>query len=159
MFEQLRRIFGHAVPPHDPADLVDAVDDGIDLRAAIDAHERWKSRLDDVLAGRSSADLRPEAICFDDRCELGRWIHGKGKARLGALPGFTALLSDHKQFHYAASNVVALSRAGKVDQALVIMTGPYARASDGVLRALRDLLHIRETHKARSAPSRRRPVA
>jgi hypothetical protein len=143
MLSLLRKFF---LGPDDAAvraQVASAVDEGLDLNAAVAAHENWKIRLDLFLAGQSKEDLRPEVICFDDRCDLGQWmIHSSGKARLGSLPGFIALLSDHKQFHYAASNVVALAKAGKVADAARMMDGPYARASGGVVSALKGMMSV-----------------
>ena len=140
MFEQFRKFFSDGKDSAQQAALASAVSEGLDLNAAISAHENWKMRLDLYLSGTSKEDLRAEVICFDDRCDLGKWIHSTGKARLGKLPGFTALLSDHKQFHYAASNVVALAQAGKIVEAEKMMDGPYARHSAGVISALNDML-------------------
>lgn len=112
---------------------------GLDIDAAILAHENWKVRLDAYLAGRSTEDLRPEVICFDNRCDLGRWIHGPGAQRLGSYPGFAALTEHHRMFHYAASNVVSLAQAGKSAEAGRMLTGLYAQKSSAVLGALREL--------------------
>ena len=149
MLEQLRKFFFDSKDSSQLAEVASAVNEGLDLNAAISAHENWKMRLDLYLGGKSTEDLRAEAICFDDRCDLGKWIHSTGKARLGRLPGFTALLSDHKQFHYAASNVVALSKAGKLAEAAKMMAGPYARYSAGVISALNDMLSITKQPKSR----------
>jgi Chemoreceptor zinc-binding domain len=150
MLDFIRRFFGSSEHSTESDEFIRAVDDGLDLRAAVAAHENWKIRLDAYLAGQSSEDLRPEVICFDDRCDLGKWIHSTGKARLGRLPGFTALLSDHKQFHYAASNVVALAKAGKKLDALKMLAGPYAHASKGVMGALTGMMQLVERQKAKA---------
>jgi len=136
---------------------------GLDLKAAIAAHRNWKLKLDDVLAGRSDEDLKAEHICFDDRCDLGKWIHGPAKAKLNALVGFQKLVSDHRTFHHAASNVVALAKAGKADQALTILTGPYDTASRNVIAALEEIESIvssPRTAKLRAAdfPSFKRQI-
>jgi hypothetical protein len=139
MFGFLRSFFLGGDAAAMKLDVASAVDDGLNLGAAISAHENWKIRLDSYLSGKSTEDLRSEVICFDDRCDLGKWIHSTGKERLGKYPGFTALLADHKQFHYAASNVVALAKAGKLVEADQMLKGPYARASLGVINALTEM--------------------
>lgn len=134
------------------AELNTADGTGLDLNAAIAAHRNWKLRLDSVLAGRSSEDLLAEHICFDDRCDLGKWIHGPAKAKLRGLVGFQKLVADHRTFHHAASNVVALAKAGKADQALAILTGPYDTASRNVIAALEEIESIVSSRRA--APKR-----
>ena len=51
----------------------------IDIDAAIASHESWRLQLQDMVNGRSTEVMRPERICQDDRCDLGRWLHGTGK--------------------------------------------------------------------------------
>ena len=136
MLDLIKKFFGGDADSAADESLRQAMEAGLDIRAAKAAHENWKLRLEAYLAGKSNEDLRAETICFDDRCDLGKWIYSTGKPRLGNFPGFTALMADHKQFHYAASNVVALAQAGKTTEAVKMMTGPYARASAGVLGAL-----------------------
>ena len=75
----------------------------------------------------------------DDRCDLGKWIHTAGRAKLGAFPGFTALQGHHKMFHYAASNVVALTQAGKTDEARKMLDVQFAQHSNEVVRDLKML--------------------
>jgi hypothetical protein len=70
---------------------------------------------------------------------LGKWIHGSGKAKLGQYPGFTALMSHHKMFHFAASNIVALQSRGKTAEADVILKGQFAQFSKSVMGDLNAL--------------------
>lgn len=120
---------------------------GLDVEAALMAHSNWKLRLEAYLDGKSSEDLRPEVICFDDRCDLGRWIHGPGAQRLGRYRGFTALRENHRMFHYAASNVVSLNQSGRKAEARRMLDGVYAGFSTKViddLTGLRDLAQRRK---------------
>ena len=50
----------------------------IDIDAAIASHERWRLQLQDMVNSRSDEVMRPERICQDDRCDLGRWLYGAG---------------------------------------------------------------------------------
>ncbi len=112
-----------------------------DVDAAIAAHQNWKYRLQAYLKGQSNEDFSPEVICFDDRCDLGRWLHGPGKAHLGHYPGFTALMGHHKMFHYAASNVVALYKADKLMHSHQILNGQYAAYSKALVQDLDRMRH------------------
>ena len=112
----------------------------LDFETAIAAHENWKLRLRAFLEGSSSEKFVAEEICFDDRCDLGKWIYSSGRAKLGTFPGFTALIGHHKMFHYAASNVVALAQAGKIDEAGKILEVQFSQHSVEVIRDLK-MLH------------------
>lgn len=111
----------------------------IDIDTAIQAHENWKLRLQNYLDGRSTEDLRPELICLDDRCELGRWLHGPGRERLGKYPAFSILVARHKLFHVQASTVVAHAQAGHLDQARGTLDSGYRHASNQVVLLLKEL--------------------
>ena len=132
------------------AELVEAAD-GLDIQMAIGAHENWKLRLQAHLDGTSKEEFSAEVICFDDRCDLGKWIHSSGKARLGKYPGFTALMNHHKMFHYAASNVVALNKSGKVDDARKMLDGQFASFSKSVVGDLQMLQSAASSGRKRKA--------
>lgn len=120
----------------------------LDIDMAMSAHENWKLRLSAHLEGKSTERFSAEEICFDDRCDLGRWIHGDGKARLGNFPGFTALMGHHKMFHYAASNVVSLAKAGKAAQAQAMLSGQFTKFSGEVIQDLELLRKLVDGAKA-----------
>ena len=113
--------------------------DDLDIQVAISAHENWKNRLQAYLDGTSKEVFDANVVCFDDRCDLGKWIHSSGKAKLGQYPGFTALMSHHKIFHFAASNVVALQSRGKTAEAEVILRGQFTQFSKAVVGDLKAL--------------------
>jgi hypothetical protein len=114
----------------------------LDIDMAQAAHQNWKLRLLAYLDGSSNENLSAETICFDDRCDLGQWIHGEGKASLGRFPGFTALMGHHKMFHYAASNVVALTAVGKHAEARQMLNGQFESFSRSVIAELDTLREI-----------------
>jgi hypothetical protein len=111
----------------------------IDVDTAIAAHENWKLRLQNYLDRKSSEDLKPEVVCLDDRCDLGKWLHGAGKMRLGAYPAFSVLVARHKYFHLQASTVVALAQAGEKDKAGQTLGSSYRHASNQVVLLLKEL--------------------
>lgn len=114
----------------------------LDFDTAIAAHENWKLRLRSFLEGTSTEKFIAEEICFDDRCDLGKWIYSTGRTQLGTFPGFTALMGHHKMFHYAASNVVALAQVGKIDEAGKILEMQFSQHSSEVVRELQILRTI-----------------
>jgi hypothetical protein len=111
----------------------------LDIDVAIGAHQNWKDRLLTYLEGRSTEDLRPEVICHDDRCDLGKWIHADGQKQLGQYSMFAELRAVHKMFHQQASSVVALHQAGKHESAKSLLEGDYSKTSERIIRRLKDL--------------------
>jgi len=77
----------------------------------IGAHVMWKQRLTAFLAGNSTETLDPDTIQLDDRCALGKWIYGDGKA-MSELPRYEEVRGLHAQFHQYAADVVRLHLAG-----------------------------------------------
>ena len=132
-------LFGFGKQSLDEIDFAQSALNDLDIPFAVSAHENWKNRLQAYLAGTSKEVFDANVICFDDRCDLGKWIHSTGKARLGQYPGFTALMSHHKMFHFAASNVVALQRRGKTAEADVILNGQFTQFSNSMVGDLQAL--------------------
>lgn len=111
----------------------------IDIDSAISAHQNWKARLTNVLAGTSTEKLQPELVCLDDRCDLGKWLHGSGKQRMSHLPAFTMLIARHKQFHLEASTVLATAQNGDLASATSLLNGNYQHTSVQVVTLLQHL--------------------
>lgn len=75
----------------------------LDLDAAIANHEVWRQQLEDLVHGRSGEVPQAEPICSADRCDLGRWLGGTGRLRLGHYPAFGMLVARHQYFHQQAA--------------------------------------------------------
>lgn len=111
----------------------------LDINNAISAHENWSQRLQAVLKGTSSEQLQPEVVCQDDRCDLGKWLHGPGRDRLGKYPAFSVLVARHKHFHLEASTVLTLAQAGEKEKAEQKLASGYRHASTQVVLLLKEL--------------------
>jgi Chemoreceptor zinc-binding domain len=111
----------------------------IDIDTAIAAHENWKLRLRNYLDGKSTEQLSPDVVCLDDRCDLGKWLHGPGGQRLGKYPAFTMLIARHKYFHVQASTVVALTQAGEKAKAEETLKTNYEHGSTQTVLLLKEL--------------------
>lgn len=111
----------------------------IDIDAAIASHEGWRLQLQDMVHGRSSEVMRPERVCQDDRCDLGRWLNGSGSARLGHYPAFEMLVARHRYFHQQAAAVVTSFQAGEQANAVQLLNGRCRHASNQVLLLLKEL--------------------
>ncbi len=118
----------------------------IDIDSAISAHQNWKVRLSNVLNGTSTETLKPEVVCLDDRCDLGKWLHGAGTQRMGHVPAFTMLIARHKQFHLEASTVLATAQGGNMQAATTMLNGAYNHTSQQVVTLLQHLKQGLQKH-------------
>src|SRR5512142_3129062 len=77
---------------------------------AIVVHSAWKRNIRAYLE-KPDGTLKGEDIGVDNKCELGKWIHGEGR-HYAALPEFGTLSSAHKRFHLAAADLVRRANSG-----------------------------------------------
>lgn len=111
----------------------------INLMDAVQAHVKWKVRLQDYLNGTSTEKLDPMIICRDDQCVLGKWIHGPALKHFHEDATFHQLRADHAQFHFIAGNVVKHVQDNERAAAEALMDGDYKQASHKVVHALTEL--------------------
>lgn len=151
----LRRVFGgargqEAVPSLELCDSsrasgaqdslrADTVLAALDIDAAINAHERWKTHLMDYLEGRTTEGLDPAEVRRSDRCALGRWLHGVGGELLGDQPAYAVLMARHQYFHEQAAMLVELAQEGEWDKAVQVLHGGYRYGSSQVVLLLKEL--------------------
>lgn len=123
-----------------PADANAAEIGGLNFMTAIDAHMKWKGRLESYINGTSGEDLHVEAVARDDRCPLGQWIYGTGGATFGSVQAFGDMQAMHAHFHKCAGQVLATAQKGDKDEALRMLDrGEYVRASERVKMQLAKL--------------------
>lgn len=111
----------------------------LDIDTAIANHENWKARLMKHIKGESAEALDPEVICQDDRCDLGKWLHGPGGHKLGKYPAFSVLVARHKYFHIQASTVVAQVQSGESEAAQKTLDTSFKHGSTQVVLLLKEL--------------------
>lgn len=111
----------------------------MNLEDAARKHSEWKVNFFKAIATKSQVDAT--SICRDDRCELGKWLHGPGHGTHGLLPGFQECIDRHAAFHAEAGKVASAINAGKLDEATKLLNGgtPYAAASTAVVGAIQAL--------------------
>ncbi len=106
------------------------LEEEFDFMSAIEAHIRWKVRLEGYIDGTSGEALEAETVRRDDQCALGCWIHGEGGSRYGSHPRFASMKDVHAEFHRSAGEIVRLVDQGDRDGARDILNrGAYAKAS------------------------------
>ena len=114
-------------------------DEDLDFQKWINAHRAWRQRLVALLEGNSKEQLDEQAVCRDDRCELGHWIHGNGQRFYGDESAFQRLTNDHAAFHRAAGEVVSLHRQQDERQARRVLNGEFDLCSVRVISGLEAL--------------------
>jgi hypothetical protein len=117
----------------------ESIKNEINIMDAINAHVKWKVRLQDYLNGTSTETLDPMVICRDDQCVLGKWIHGPAMKHFHEHEAFHTLRADHAQFHFIAGNVVKKVQENDRGGANALMSNDYAHASRKVVQALNEL--------------------
>lgn len=106
---------------------------GLNFKTAIDAHMKWKMRLDNYIKGSSTEQLVVDTVCRDDQCPLGKWIHDKGGEKFGYSETFFDMKAHHAHFHRCAGGVLAAAQAGDTATALKLLNGgDYVKASERV---------------------------
>jgi methyl-accepting chemotaxis protein len=106
------------------------------LDTAFHAHTEWKVKLREAIAKKEHLDA--ESIAVDDRCVLGKWLRGEGKAKYGQLAAFNECVSSHAAFHKAAGQVARAITAHKFDEASKMLEAgtPFSMTSTEVGLAL-----------------------
>ena len=111
----------------------------INLDAAIAKHTEWKAKLRRAIASWQQLDAA--TISKDNCCDLGKWLHGGGKAKLGHKPEFQAVVGLHRTFHAEAGKVAEFINAKKYSEAEQALDNgtSYSEASDSVRSAIHAL--------------------
>lgn len=113
---------------------------GLNFKSAVDAHMKWKMRLESYIGGTSTEDLKVEVVCRDDQCPLGKWIYSRGGSDFGYSETFFDMKAHHANFHRCAGEVLSAAQAGRKDEALQLLhRGEYVRASERVKKLLAKL--------------------
>ncbi len=142
----LKRIAGVPEGAEQTAPAAHAAEDrgaevgGLNFKSAVDAHMKWKVRLENYIGGTSDEDLQVDIVSCDDRCPLGKWIYSQGGSRFGYSETFFDMKAHHAHFHRCAGTVLAAAQRGDTRQALQLLHhGDYVRASERVKTLLAKL--------------------
>ncbi len=122
-----------AAPAAAPADERGAELAGLNFKTAVDAHMKWKVRLESYIAGTSEEQLKVDVVSRDDQCPLGKWIYDKGGEKFGFSETFLDVKAHHAHFHRCAGSVLAAAQAGETVAALKLLRGgDYVKSSERV---------------------------
>lgn len=104
---------GPATPAAPVAPVSDSVSTaGIDFMAAIEAHIRWKVRLENYIDGTTTEKLDAEVVGKDNQCPLGKWIYGIGGEKYETNPLFQEIRTIHADFHTCSAGVMHQADGG-----------------------------------------------
>ncbi len=110
----------------------------------IEAHLKWKLRLKEYLAG-GGQPINADEACQDHLCQMGKWIHGKGR-NLAGMPEYENLKQHHAAFHQCAGQIIRHSDDGQREQAARLLDGTFSDCTQktvGAIRVLRTSLQRR----------------
>lgn len=106
---------------------------GLNFKTAVDAHMKWKVRLESYISGTSTEQLKVEVVCRDDQCPLGKWIYDQGGEKFGYSETFFDMKVHHAMFHRCAGKVLEAAQSGDKDGATRLLNaGEYVKASERV---------------------------
>ena len=138
-----------SVPTAGPVSEKSAELAGLNFKTAIDAHMKWKVRLESYINGTSDEDLKVEVICRDDQCPLGKWIYDKGGEQFGYSETFVDVKSHHAHFHRCAGAVLETAQNGDKEAALKLLRGgEYVKTSERVKMLLARMFIIASEGRA-----------
>lgn len=104
----------------------------MNLDQAIKKHTEWKLKFRSAINKRETMDA--VTIAKDNCCELGKWLHGEAKTKLGKLASYTQCVAKHAEFHTEASKVAHAINAKKFAEAEAMLNSgaPYMKISSAV---------------------------
>ncbi|MBI4693498.1 MAG: CZB domain-containing protein [Gammaproteobacteria bacterium] len=91
----------------------------MDLNQAIAAHSDWKLKLRAAITKKEKVDA--VTLSADDKCVLGKWLHGDAKAKYSSLKSYTDCLAKHASFHREAGKVAQAINAGNYTDAVAML--------------------------------------
>ena len=113
----------------------------MDWKQAIAQHAKWKEEFCSAFAKQHAMDA--DTIAQDNCCEVGKWLHGEAKSRLGRLASYSECITEHAAFHVEAAKVARAinSKRYAEAEAMLCAGAPYATASASVAAAI---VHLKQ---------------
>lgn len=109
---------------------------------AIKAHSDWKLKLQRYVKGMGDP-VDVDKLSKDNVCALGCWIYGDGQ-KYKAHAEFQNLVIAHREFHFAASEIVKRKDRGEnVKEEIVLGSkSAFCEASERVVSLLMALKRV-----------------
>lgn len=108
----------------------------MDVNSAMVAHKAWHQKFRNAIEERQQLDA--DAICVDNKCELGQWLHGDAKEQYSGYDFYEEAVDVHAKFHLQAAEVAKLINNHQFREATAQLNSGtrYQRATNLVLQAL-----------------------
>jgi methyl-accepting chemotaxis protein len=100
------------------------------------AHIKWKMRLVQYIGGQSTENLDVETVSCDDKCDLGKWIHGPA-VKHEAMREYKTLRQSHADFHKSVGDIVQSVQEQNPEQARSMLGGDFSHTSKLTVNAIR----------------------
>lgn len=123
----------HIIRAAKPTDA--SADKKFSFKDAENAHAKWKMRLVQFVAGQSHEDFDETAVSCDDKCDLGKWIHGPA-IKYSSLTEYKNLRTSHAEFHKTVGAIVHCVHEKDSDAARLLLGGDFATASKKTISAI-----------------------
>jgi len=113
----------------------------MDWKQAIGKHAKWKEEFCSALTEQNAMDA--DTISQDNSCELGKWLYGEARAKLGRFASYSECITKHAAFHVEAGRIArAINSKQYAEAESMLCAGtPYATASVAVGAAI---VHLRQ---------------
>ena len=102
---------------------------------AENAHAKWKMRLVQFVGGQSHEDFDESAVSCDDKCDLGKWIHGPA-VKYASLNEYKNLRATHAEFHKTVGAIIHCVHENDKGAAKLLLGGDFASASKKTITAI-----------------------
>jgi methyl-accepting chemotaxis protein len=102
---------------------------------AENVHAKWKMRLVQFVGGQSHEDFDETTVSCDDKCDLGKWIHGPA-VKYSSSKEYKDLRTSHAEFHKAVGAIVHCVYEQKPDEAKRKLGGDFAASSKKTISAI-----------------------
>lgn len=108
----------------------------MDLDKAMKVHAEWLTKFRSAIDNEQELDA--QAICRDDKCELGQWLHGDAKQTYGEHEFYHNCVKAHAGFHTEAGKLAELINGKRFEQANAqLQTGTsYRDAANAVAMSI-----------------------
>ena len=104
---------------------------------AINAHRKWKVRLEKII-DTGQSEYTPEHVREDSNCSLGKWLHQRIEPEHKTYSEYPSIVDLHARFHQEAADVLQLALAGRKVQARgkLALGSEFAKISSQLVLAL-----------------------
>ena len=105
------------------------------FKDAENTHVKWKMRLVQYIGGQSHEELDVAAVSCDDKCDLGKWIHGPA-TKYSSTTEYKDLRASHAEFDKTVGAIISCVHDNKIEGARKLLSGDFATTSKKTISAI-----------------------